>query len=361
MSSQRQMQQQMQQQNMIMARQRQMQMMVMQQRAANSNTAPRQQMQAQSQTMGSTYDDLPINSPSDIEFTSGHPTFFGQPPAFFGPFASACRRGPLSIVQSTISEEQLTPAFLHHGLTLALSAGNIKVASYLLSNGAPIVRETPRSVLSAPPDQQIGLFELLLRHGWTPNTPGFYGTTLLPRVVMNLPLLGWFLDHGADPNLGAQRDNRDRRGGPDTNSCVTLEVAAADGPVEAVDLILRAGVRIENGLPLHYAAGVCPPGQNPHAMRVEPSFDFDTDRIPVMALLVEHGADINKKEESRHMTPQYAIVNAVMAGAVERVRWLLEHGADPNVRGAYGSAIERARDIGNEIMISMIEGFVERS
>lgn len=84
-------------------------------------------------------------------------------------------------------------------------------------------------------------------------------------------------------------------------------------------------------------------------------------RIPVMALLVEHGADVNKKEESRHMTPQYAIVHAVIAGAVERVRWLLEHGADPNVRGAYGSAIERARAIGNENMISVIEGFVERS
>jgi ankyrin repeat protein len=353
-------QQQIQQQIMMQARQQHMQMMAMQQRAANGNT-PHQQMQPQSQTMGSKYDDLPINNPSDLEFLNGHPTFFAQPPAFLSTFASACRHGPLSLVQSTMSQEQLTPAFLHYGLTLALSAGNIEVADYLLSNGAPIVRETPGNVLSAPPDQQIGLFELLLRYGWTPNTPSHYGATLLPKTVTNLPLLTWFLDHGADPNLGAQRDNRDRRGGPDTNSCVTLEVAASNGDVQAVRMILEAGARIENGLPLHYAAGACPPGENPHAMRVESSFDVDTSRIPVMALLVEHGADVNQKEETRHMTPQYAIVNAVMAGAVERVRWLLEHGADPNARGAYGSAIERARAIGNQDMICTIEGFVDQS
>ncbi|KAJ5775419.1 uncharacterized protein N7511_000430 [Penicillium nucicola] len=354
-------QQQMQQQRMMKARQQQMQMMAMQQRITNNPTASRQQMQPQSQAMGSTYDDLPINSPSDIEFTNGHPSFCGQPPPFFHPFASACQHGPLSIIQSTVSEQQLTPAFLHHGLTLALSSGNIDAASWLLSNGAPIVRETPRNVLSAPPDRQVGLCELLLHHGWTPNTPGFYGAVLLPRIITNLPLLRWCLNHGADPNLGAQKDNRDRRGGPDTDSCIALEAAAAHGTVEAVRLILQAGARVENGLPLHCAAGVCPPGQPPHATRVKPSFEFDTSRIPVMALLIEHGADVNKKEESRHMTPQYAIVKAVMAGAEERVRWLLEHGADPNVRGAYGSAVERARALGDENMICMIEGFVEQS
>lgn len=199
------------------------------------------------------------------------------------------------------------------------------------------------------------LFELLTHHGWSPNTPGYYGTVLLPSVVNNLPLLRWFLAHGADPNLGAQRDNRDRTGGPDTDPCAALESAAGRGDVEAVRLLLDAGAMIQNGTPLHFAAGVCPPGMNPHAGRVVPSKDFDESRIPVMALLVEHGADVNQREESRHMVVGYAIVHAVMAGAVERARWLLERGADPEVRGPWGSAVQYARAMGNEEMRKVVE------
>ena len=58
-----------------------------------------------------------------------------------------------------------------------------------------------------------------------------------------------------------------------------------------------------------------------------------------MALLVERGADVNKMHKSRHMVAGYAIVHAVMAGAVERVKWLLEHGADPELKCGFGSAV----------------------
>ena len=102
-------------------------------------------------------------------------------------------------------------------------------------------------------------------------------------------------------------------------------------------LLLDAGAEIQNGIPLHYAAGACPPGMNPHVARVTPSKEFDTSRIPVMALLVERGADVNKEHMSRHIVPKYAIAHAIMAGAVERVRWLLEHGADLELKGRFGS------------------------
>ena len=77
-----------------------------------------------------------------------------------------------------------------------------------------------------------------------------------------------------------------------------------------------------------------------------------------MALLVERGADINQAEKSRHMVPRYAIVHAVMAGAVERMRWLLEHGADPELKGAYGSAVTYATKMGSEEMRHIIEEMV---
>lgn len=85
-------------------------------------------------------------------------------------------------------------------------------------------------------------------------------------------------------------------------------------------MLLDAGAKISYGVPLHFAAGACPPDTNPHASRVVPSKEFDTDRIPIMGLLVQRGADVNQPKESRYMMPRYAIMHAVMAGAVERIR-----------------------------------------
>ena len=315
-----------------------------------SNNSPsqlsRQTLQPQSTAMGSPYDDIPID-PDDYDAMV-------QEEAYVYTFASACQHGALSTVQTIVSSTPRTRLFLHHGLAIALHAGSIDIVRYLLYVGAPILRQTPKNILSAPSDQQISLFELLLQFGWTVNTPGFYGAVLLPRVVTNLRLLQWFLIHGADPNLGEQRDSRNRTGEPDTDSCAALEAAAGQGNVEAVRLLLDAGAKIQHGNPIHFAAGACPPGTNPHAGRAMPSKEFDQSRIPAMALLVERGADINQATESRHMVAKYAIVHAVMAGAVERVRWLLKHGADAELKGAYGSAVEYAEIMGSEEMRGVI-------
>jgi ankyrin repeat protein len=255
-------------------------------------------------------------------------------------------------VESIVSSQSRTPAFLHHGLADALRSGRVDVARYLVKSGAPIARKTPEFILTAPADQQIALFEVLTEHGWTVNTPGFYGAVLLPRLTQtnNETLIDWFLAHGADPNLGVQHDNRERLGGPDTDSCQALELAASWGSVQMMQKLLNAGAKITNGAPLYYAAGACPPGANPQAGRVTPSKEFDSSVVPVMALLVENGAGVNDKLESRHMTPQYPIVNAVMAGAVERVKWLLSQGADPDLKGQYGSARDYARVMSSDEM-----------
>jgi ankyrin repeat protein len=305
-------------------------------------------MRPQSHSMGGSYDDLPIVDPDDFGY-------IGQKPSHVVNFESACKHGQLSTVQAIISSEIRTPTFLHNGLVLALRAGSVEVAHCLLAAGAPIVRHTPKSVLSAPINQQITLFELLTQHGWTPNTPDYYGEVFLPHIVTNIPLLRWFLDHGADPNLGQQRDYRERFGGSETDSCAALQAAAAKADIEAVHMLLDAGAKIDNGVPLHYAAAACTPGANPYAGRVTPSKEFDISRIPIMELLVERGADVNQPEESRHMVPRYAVVHAVMAGAVERVRWLLEHGSNPELRGAVGSAVDYAQYSGSEEMRQIVQ------
>lgn len=90
----------------------------------------------------------------------------------------------------------------------------------------------------------------------------------------------------------------------------------------------------------------------PNMLRVA-SKEFDISRIPVMALLVQHGADVNQRGESR-LVAHHAIMYAVMAGAVEQVRWLLAHGADPEARGAWGSATEYVAMVGSDEMKTVV-------
>ncbi|KAK2938802.1 Ankyrin repeat [Fusarium oxysporum f. sp. vasinfectum] len=240
----------------------------------------------------------------------------------------------MSTVESIVTSQSRTPAFLHEGLFNALGSGNVDVARYLLDSGAPITKITPSWALAAPQGQQKPLFELFLQHGWSVNTPGFYGAVLLPSVIRagNDALLDWFLENGADPNLGKQQDNRD----PEI------------GTVETVQKLLNAGAKIDNGAPLYHAAGACPPGSNPHAGLITSSKEFDGARISVMELLVKNGARVNDKLISRHMTAQYPIVNAVMAGAIERVKWLLSEGTDPDMKGQFGSARDYARKVSSD-------------
>ncbi|CAG9974776.1 unnamed protein product [Clonostachys byssicola] len=253
------------------------------------------------------------------------------------------RPGPIDAIQAAIGSKTPTPAFLHHGLVAALNGGNVEAARYLLEKGAPIARLVVHNVLAAPTDRQAPLLDLLADHSWSPNSPHYQGAVMLPRVVTNISVLRWLLDHGVNPNHSAQYNHLTGTGEPESNSCAALEAAAARGTAEAVKMLLEAGAEIENGTPLHFAAGVSPPGGNPHAGRVTPTKEFDVGRIPVMSLLVERGAKVNQRVETRSMVPGYPIVHAVMAGAVERVRWLLQHGADPHLKGNFGSAMEYAK------------------
>ncbi|KAJ6118859.1 hypothetical protein N7471_013479 [Penicillium samsonianum] len=322
-------QQQLQQQREVEARMLHMQTMIARQQQAriarnNSHVPIPADINLASAFVQSSYADLPITHPTD----NGS---IGSPPAYLITYETACRTGNLSLVQAFISSETRSPEFLHHGLILALESGHAEMAHYLLSSGAPIVRHTPARILYAPAHLQIFLFEVLAHYGWTPNIPGNYGALLLPKVVTNPPLLHWFLAHGTNPNLGAQQNSKFDETELDLHSCAALEAAAARGEVGAVRMLLNAGAEIKYGRPLHYAAGAVSPGAAPEgAMNRE----FDASRIPIMALLVDRGADVNQGGESR-LVAHHPIMYAVMAGAVERVRWLLERGADPEARGAW--------------------------
>ncbi|KAF5588779.1 ankyrin repeat domain-containing protein, partial [Fusarium pseudocircinatum] len=142
------------------------------------------------------------------------------------------------------------------------------------------------------------------------------------------------LEHNQDPNISSPKGDPDQ----------ALRQAALQGTARLVQKLLDRGAKVtSNGLGLFYAAGARPADSIPHAGLIRPSAEFNKSRIPVMALLVENGARANDKLKTQHMIAQYPIVNAVMAGAVERVKWLLSQGADPDLKGQYGSARDYAK------------------
>ncbi|RYC78508.1 hypothetical protein BFJ63_vAg18618 [Fusarium oxysporum f. sp. narcissi] len=220
--------------------------------------------------------------------------------------------------------------YLHEGLDDAFKNGKVDVSRFLLQSGAPMTRATPAAVLRAPADKQVALFQVLIEHGWTVNTP----ESLLPEIFRsnNEPLFDWFLEQDADPNVA----------GPQYDQEQTLRLAASQGTVQVVQKLLNAGANMASS-GLYWAAGAYPEGSVPNIRRVEPSADFDKSRIPVMELLLENGGDVNHRLETHHMEELYPIVNAVKAGAVERVKWLLSKGADPDLKGWWGSARDYAK------------------
>ena len=55
----------------------------------------------------------------------------------------------------------------------------------------------------------------------------------------------------------------------------------------------RQGAQLENSVALHQAAGACSKDASLHSGDVSPTPEFDTDRIPLMELQVQNGADEN--------------------------------------------------------------------
>ena len=140
-----------------------------------------------------------------------------------------------------------------------------------------------------------------------------------------------------------------------TDYCAALEKAAYLGNTKAARMLLEAGSRIETGIPLYCAAKVFPPGVDTRDMHPTPNKEFDQSRIPVMELLVERGADVNQRFETHTVVAPHPIVAAGPGGGGERVRFVLEKGANTERWGLFGSTVNIARRCKNEEMRRVVE------
>lgn len=138
----------------------------------------------------------------------------------------------------------------------------------------------------------------------------------------------WLLDHGADMN---------RRTGIDLTP---LSYAVELAPLSLVEELLGRGGDVHKGELLH------------HAM------DRSSDRVKVLALLLDRGAPLNTRmyENDNASARLYPFMGlgtplhkAVNIENVECVRYLIERGANINIRDTKGqSARELAEKLGNQ-------------
>ena len=194
----------------------------------------------------------------------------------------------------------------HTPLLLAIKHSSSKIARFLLEHGADphLVYEEGKTLLHLLQDLQLGLpgsgwgsiwredhlvfAQLLLEHGADVNArDNFHNTPLLLAVRdESSDIAGLLLDHGADPHL-----------------------------------VYEDGKTL-----LHLLLG--PPGSGWNSAWRE-------DHLVFVQLLLEHGADVNARDNV-HNTP---LLLAMRHRSPKIAQWLLEHGANPHSVYAEGKTL----------------------
>ncbi|KAG6988920.1 hypothetical protein G7Y79_00068g096190 [Physcia stellaris] len=210
---------------------------------------------------------------------------------------------------------------------------------YLLESGAEI-DEMVAAVAGRA--KSLPIFEAMVRAGWDANAPIGHGHTVLAMLVEDINLVEWFLQQGADPNLGGPGQGNADAENPLTNSGACLYQAAAKSTPAVIELLLRGGAKMENSRPLHAAVR------------------RGKEAIPMLEYLLDLGCDIESLADPCDQfsvgTPLESVIrHGLRHDSLAIAKFLLEKGADPRPSG------RRGIDVYDEPIRSQLQEIHERA
>ncbi|GAP86024.1 putative ankyrin repeat protein [Rosellinia necatrix] len=214
---------------------------------------------------------------------------------------------------------------LDRSIRAAAAHGWTDVTRFFISQGAVIDDALVCAVINSGSIEQC---ELLLRHGWDVNcsyisaSGDWHFWTPLRASLGDLQLCRWLLEHGADPNLSEY-------------GFTPIMVAVRYHSPKVVKLLVEHGADPKTPMLLHSTASA-----SKKAIHEAYPNREDPDRIGVMKLLLDNGADVNEMEPDPKSRPRddarrrrapdtgTPLHYAVAAGNAVTVSFLLAHGAN---------------------------------
>ena len=196
--------------------------------------------------------------------------------------------------------------YLAAPIHLAAVGNNAALIGLLVKHGAKVDLQDSlgRTALALTIPSSVNAFSELLKAGASPNIVDAQGNSplLLAAALDQKGEIEALLQNGADPNLSLTEDGR-----------FPLLAAVKDGRKELVELLLEKGADVNKKgpsgyTPLHVACGL-------------------KGSVAMAQLLLERRAEVNARDADGN-TPLHF---AVLAGAKDNVKLLLEHGADATI------------------------------
>jgi ankyrin repeat protein len=193
-------------------------------------------------------------------------------------------------------------------LKAAFEGSDESMIIYLIEKGANF--GAPNNLCRAAEKGMKNVVELLLNRGMDINGyPADHDTALHSAAYADkVEMIELLLNRGADIDLAPNR-------------LTALTKAARSGRINAVRKLISRGANVNascgNPSPLEQAA--------------YNAYDGDEDKITIVGLLLDHGADINGISGGNdNMSMPTALCAAVLSGNLELCELLLSRGADPN-------------------------------
>jgi ankyrin repeat protein len=242
------------------------------------------------------------------------------------PFTTACREGRLDLVKDWVEKhgDVLRQVGRQHGLAFATLGDQLDVVRYLLEEGGAHIDGA--AIELACMNASLGMFEILVEHGYHPNQqiPSPMGRlgTALTNCLQSFEVIKFLLASGADPDLGPWRDTRCRPWGMratpplDRQSGIALDEAVKAGRLDIAELLLQHGAHANCSRPIHVLI-------NSKAQ----------DWRPFLDLLLRYGVNVNAGKAVSGgglggKTMYQPLHLAVKASMWDLVEFLLRHGAD---------------------------------